>query len=167
MSGKTKAQKEQERLGKIAVEKGISVDEVKAQEKVVADKKAEEKKKVAEKAAEDKAVADKKAKEVEQEGFIQEISEKIELAKDVDDLTALNQRVYDIWGDNVPVEIQELAGKRGQEIEDGKKPKVEVSLKDTQQKGWVKVTMEDVKKAEKDGKLAGFDESNMTALIND
>jgi len=167
MSGKTKAQKEKDRLEKIAVAKGITVEEVKAQEKEVADKKAEDKKKADEKAAEDKAVADAKAKEDEQKGFIKEISDKIALAKDIDGLSALNQRVYDIWGDNVPAEIQELASKKGQDIEDGKKPKEEVSVEGTQPKGWVKVTPVQMKQAEKDGTLAGYDPVTGTALINE
>lgn len=100
------------------------------------------------------------------EGFFKEISDKINAAEKIEDLEALNGRVYDIWGDDVPIEIQELATKKGQEIELNNLLKAKIFSKKKLQEGWVKVTDAEVKAAEKSGKLAGFDDKTMTAKIN-
>ncbi len=99
-------------------------------------------------------------------GFIKEISDKINAAQSMADLEALQGRVYDIWADQVPAEIQDLAAKKGEEIEKmnplRRPPK---PSKQSLQKDWKKVTMEEVKAAEKAGKLRGFDNKDMTADI--
>lgn len=157
MSGKTKEDKEKEKAKKDS--------EIKAEaDKVAAEKKEKE---AADKVEADKVKSEKAEAENKKSGFIKEISEKINEAETIEDLEKLNERVYDIWADKVPVEIQELAFEKGEEIEANKPPAKKVSLKENLQKDWVKVTMSEVKKAEKDGKLAGFDDSTMTALIND
>lgn len=164
MSGKTKAQKEKERLEKVAAERGVTVDQViedENKQKEVAKKIADDKEAVENKKEIDREVAEKAA------GFLEEIKIKINNAKTLDDLEALQSRVYDIWADKVPAEIQELAFEKGEEINANKPPAKRVTTKENLQKDWVKVTMEEVKAAEKEKKLVGFDDKTMTALIKD
>lgn len=130
------------------------------------EKKAAEAKAAEKKAAEKKAAKDKKDAE-SKEGFLKEISEKIEAAESFADLEALQQRVYDIWADDVPDKIQQLAYEKGEELEDERPSRKLKNLKGDLQKDWVKVTDKEVKQAEKDGKLAGYDPETQTALINE
>ncbi len=98
---------------------------------------------------------------------IDEITEKINGVKTMEELEALTGRVHELWPEEIPVEVQELAAKRGEEIENEKPEAKKVISKDDLQSGWKKVTMEEVKKAEGDGKLIGFDDITMTADIKE
>ena len=120
----------------------------------------------------DIAAAEAKAKQSQEEAAkieelnIKEITDKINAAKTVEDLEALQPRVHEIWEGNVPEEIQILAASKGDEITK-RNPLAPVPTppKSVLQQGWKKVTMEEVKAAEKSGKLAGFDDKTMLANI--
>ncbi len=91
------------------------------------------------------------------EGFITEISEKITEAKSIKDLEALNDRVFDIWADNVPAEIAKLAEEKGEELIENEKPKKDVAeAKIGEKKGWEKCSGKELKQAEEDGTLVGY-----------
>ena len=161
MSGKTEEEKKIEETNK-AEKKAAEAKAKEEKAKADAEKKAEADKKASEK----KAAKDAKDAE-SKKGFLEEISEKIEAAESFADLEALNDRVYDIWGDDVPTKIQELAFKKGEELEEERPSSKLKNVKGDLQKDWVKVTSEELKQAEKDGKLAGYDPETQTALINE
>lgn len=124
------------------------------------------KEKIPKKTAEEKVVNPEQAEDANQAAYINEITEKIKSAKSIDDLEALQERVHEIWGGIVPALIQDLASKKGEQLFAENPPLVEPEVpKEELQSGWVKVTMLQVKEAEADGKLRGFDESTMTADI--
>ena len=162
MAGKTKAQKEQERLDKKAAELNITVEAVKEQEaKAKAD---------ANRIADDKKAADKKEKQdaklaKENAGYIEEVSTKIKEATTMEELDALSQRVYDLWADKIPAEIEALAATRAEEIEANAPAAQKTVLQSDLQKGWRKVTQEEVSKLDKAVKVKGFDPVTMTADI--
>ena len=113
----------------------------------------------------------KPAKKQSENQFVKQISERIKAAKTMEELEALTGDVLGIWGDekSVPKEVQALAAKRAEEIENPGKEVSEPVLVDEGFKDpddWIKVTMEEMKEAEKAGTLQGFNPDTMFALIS-
>jgi len=100
-----------------------------------------------------------------EEGLLAEISQKISAAKNIRDLEALNDRVFDIWGDSVPAKIQSLAAKKAEEIQESTQESGELEIDNEDPENWESVTSEQVAEAEKDGTLVGFNSRTMKALI--
>lgn len=89
---------------------------------------------------------------------IEQIKEKIADAKVVGELHALEDIIYDVYGDGeIGQEIQELLDLKSEELA----PKEPVPAKE----GWIPCTMEEVKSAEKMHKLIGFNPENMTMKV--
>lgn len=110
----------------------------------------------------------KQEAEAKKTGFLSEIAGKIEAAKSLDDLKAIQPRVFNIWGDDVPAQIQALAAKKGEELQDNENAAADVAAKEVEvPSGWKKVTEEEVKEAEKAGTLVGYDPKKMLALIKE
>ena len=145
-------------------------------EKDVEAKKAAEKKASEEKAAKEKAEAEKKeaeAKEAKKKdlgsgGFLKEMGDKIKKAKTVEDLEALDEEVYNIWQQSIPASIQALAQTRFLEIQESDGPKKDfVESQSSDPEGWKKVSTEEMKKAEEDRKLVGYNPKTGFALIKE
>lgn len=104
---------------------------------------------------------------ISQEAAIREISSKIGKAKKIADLVALNDRVNELFGDDVPLEIQELADNKGKELNviSGIPGNQIQEDKSVLQKDWKKVTPEEARELEKERRLAGYDPDEGLALI--